>query len=182
MPEGNYDLSKSDLAKLNDWVNGGGKLIATGDALGALADQDGFSLKSKASEEEEPSEAKAPERDPYAGQDRRQISWYNPGAIFKVPMDASHPLASGLGDTYFSLKTNGLSYAPLEDGWSVGVLGDTLDINGFVGYKLQKQLRGTLIFGVQEKGNGSVVYLVDNPLFRGFWENGKLLFSNALFF
>jgi len=23
--------------------------------------------------------------------------------------------------------------------------------------------------------------MVDNPLFRGFWENGKLFFANALF-
>jgi hypothetical protein len=30
-------------------------------------------------------------------------------------------------------------------------------------------------------GRGSVVYMVDDPLFRSFWENGKLLFSNAVF-
>jgi len=23
--------------------------------------------------------------------------------------------------------------------------------------------------------------MIDNPLFRGFWENGKLFFANALF-
>jgi len=27
-----------------------------------------------------------------------------------------------------------------------------------------------------------VIYMVDNPLFRGFWETGKLLMVNALFF
>ena len=26
-----------------------------------------------------------------------------------------------------------------------------------------------------------VVYMVDNPLFRGFWENGNFLFGNAVF-
>jgi hypothetical protein len=26
-----------------------------------------------------------------------------------------------------------------------------------------------------------VVYLGDNPLFRAFWQSGKLLFSNAVF-
>jgi hypothetical protein len=30
-------------------------------------------------------------------------------------------------------------------------------------------------------GSGSVVYLVDNPLFRGVWENGKLMVVNAIF-
>ena len=27
-----------------------------------------------------------------------------------------------------------------------------------------------------------IAYMVDDPLFRGFWENGKFLFSNAVFF
>jgi hypothetical protein len=35
--------------------------------------------------------------------------------------------------------------------------------------------------GVQTMGRGSVVYLADDPLFRGFWYNGQLLFSNAVF-
>jgi hypothetical protein len=34
---------------------------------------------------------------------------------------------------------------------------------------------------MQEKGRGSVVYFVDDPLFRNFWENGKMLFCNAVF-
>jgi hypothetical protein len=34
---------------------------------------------------------------------------------------------------------------------------------------------------VQPMGRGSVVYLADDPLFRMFWQNGKLLFANAIF-
>jgi hypothetical protein len=30
-------------------------------------------------------------------------------------------------------------------------------------------------------GKGNVIYLVDDPIFRSFWENGKLLMSNAVF-
>jgi hypothetical protein len=37
------------------------------------------------------------------------------------------------------------------------------------------------VFGVEDKGQGQVVYLVDNPLFRAFWENGKMVFANAVF-
>ena len=44
-----------------------------------------------------------------------------------------------------------------------------------------KQIDRTLVFGTQNMGRGQVIYLVDNPLFRGFWENGKLFFANALF-
>jgi hypothetical protein len=31
-------------------------------------------------------------------------------------------------------------------------------------------------------GGGQVIYMSDNPLFRAFWDNGKLLFANAVFF
>jgi hypothetical protein len=34
---------------------------------------------------------------------------------------------------------------------------------------------------MEEKGKGEVVYFVDDPLFRSFWENGKLMFCNAVF-
>jgi hypothetical protein len=34
---------------------------------------------------------------------------------------------------------------------------------------------------VQEIGAGQVIYFAENPLFRNFWENGKLLFANAVF-
>jgi hypothetical protein len=30
-------------------------------------------------------------------------------------------------------------------------------------------------------GEGKIVRMADDPLFRCFWENGKLMFGNALF-
>ena len=38
-----------------------------------------------------------------------------------------------------------------------------------------------MVFGVENMGRGHVIYLADNPLFRAFWYNGKLLFGNAVF-
>ena len=52
---------------------------------------------------------------------------------------------------------------------------------GFIGNEIKKKLNNTVSFAVDKKGDGSVIYMIDNPLFRGFWENGNLLFSNALF-
>ena len=63
----------------------------------------------------------------------------------------------------------------------MGVLKKDNYVTGFVGAKAKKKLVDGLLFGVQDMGNGSVVYLADDPLFRSFWENGKLLFSNAVF-
>jgi hypothetical protein len=30
-------------------------------------------------------------------------------------------------------------------------------------------------------GNGSVIFFADDPVFRNFWENGKMLLANAVF-
>ncbi len=118
----------------------------------------------------------------YEDSERKEISDYISGAIYKVQMDNSHPLAFGLKDTYYSLKTNELRYAFLEKGWNVGVIkGKTKPVQGFAGYAMNQKLENSLVFGVEEKGDGSIVYMVDNPLFRDFWENGKLIFANAVF-
>jgi hypothetical protein len=66
-------------------------------------------------------------------------------------------------------------------GWNVGVIKKDNQVAGFVGSKLKDKLKDGLLFGVQDMGEGYVIYLADDPLFRSFWENGKLLFSNAVF-
>ena len=48
-------------------------------------------------------------------------------------------------------------------------------------YKIKKEMKNNIIFGVQDVKKGRIVYLADNPLFRAFWYNGKLLFGNAVF-
>jgi hypothetical protein len=55
-------------------------------------------------------------------------------------------------------------------------------VSGFMGAEAQRQIDDSMVFGTQRLGQGHVVYLVDNPLFRGFWYSGHVLFSNAVFF
>ena len=97
-------------------------------------------------------------------------------------MDNTHPLAFGYTDTYMSLKLGSTGYEYLENGWNVGAAKADAHRSGFVGADAKKTLENTLSFGVQNMGSGRVVYMIDNPLYRGFWHNGKLLFGNAVFF
>jgi hypothetical protein len=106
-----------------------------------------------------------------------------PGSIFKVELDNSHPLAFGYGEFYYTLKQDDNIYEFFKDnGWNVGVIKKDNQVAGFVGSKVKEKLKDGLLFGVQNLGRGSVTYMADNPLFRNFWENGKLLFCNAVFF
>lgn len=189
MPEGRYRLPEAVLEKISAWVNAGGRLLAIGDALNALSDRKGFALTPFATDDAKKQADRAAEDVAlkgrfldYAGQDRRDISTQIPGAIFKTKLDNTHPLAYGQGDTYFSLKTGAASFQPLKNLWNVATIGDQLQVAGFAGAKARQAMKNSLVFGVEEKGAGQVVYFVDNPLFRGFWENGKFLFSNAVFF
>jgi hypothetical protein len=55
-------------------------------------------------------------------------------------------------------------------------------VNGFVGARVKLQQSEAAIAGAVSYGRGTVVYLIDNPLFRGFWESGKLMVVNAMYF
>ena len=66
---------------------------------------------------------------------------------------------------------------------NVGIIVSKDDLlSGFSGQYAREDVAETLVFGVENKGRGQVVYFVDDPLFRAFWQNGKLLISNAIFF
>ena len=69
----------------------------------------------------------------------------------------------------------------MKSGFTVAYLEDNKAVSGFAGHKAVKNIKNTLVFGEQRIGNGSLVYMVDNPMFRMFWENGKLFFANAIF-
>ena len=77
------------------------------------------------------------------------------------------------------LRSSSSRYATLESGWTVGRYGG--HVSGFVGSRANRELAGSLVIGAQSVGRGHAVYFADNPLFRGFWENGKRLFDNAVF-
>ena len=68
-----------------------------------------------------------------------------------------------------------------EGGWNVGVVRKNGYVSGFTGVKAREKIKDGVIFGVQDIGRGKIVYMADDPLFRSFWENGKLLFCNAVF-
>jgi len=184
LTEGSYAIEDDMVDKLSDWASSGGRLIVIGSAINKLAGKSGFGIEHKGPAEPDTS-AKEPavhQPEAYAGGDRRSLAEDIPGSIFQTTMDYSNPLTFGLGKAYWTLKSSTSNYAWLEGGGNAIFLDDSPRYYGFVGYKVIDNTRETLIAGQERKGSGSVVYLVDNPMFRSFWNSGKVLFSNALFF
>ncbi|WP_255478674.1 M14 family metallopeptidase [Rufibacter sp. XAAS-G3-1] len=184
LPTGNYGriLEEKTLTKVKDWVRAGGKLIALESAVTFLADKPDFAVKKKTVDTT--NAKKGPSADDlkkYGNRERESISEEVQGSVFRINLDNTHPLAFGYGTTYPALIRTSTLPQFLQDGWNVGVVKNEAPATGFVGSKVQRNLQNGLVLGVQELGRGQVVYLVDNPLFRAFWQGGKLMFGNAVF-
>ncbi|MBJ2175828.1 zinc carboxypeptidase [Aureibaculum sp. A20] len=191
LPSGSYAsvLSKDKLGEVKKWVQKGGRLVAIDRALNTFADSDEFSLSNFKDEDEKKDKEKEKKAwkenlilEKYDNLERQSLSNIITGSIFKATMDNTNPLGFGYGINYHTLRLNSNHFAYLNDGVNVSVINSEKDIvSGFAGVNALKNIEKSLVFGVEEKGRGAVIYLADNPLFRSFWENGKLVFCNAIF-
>ncbi|EOZ96578.1 Peptidase M14, carboxypeptidase A precursor [Indibacter alkaliphilus LW1] len=182
-------LNGSAKSKVMDWIKAGGKLIAFENALNAFADQEGFDLRRYDTEEEKKAAEKASQEiqsserlEPYQERERLYISNTAAGAIYEVKIDGTHPLGFGMGGKFYTLKNNGSRYAYLNNGVNVGTIPSTDAYRfGYIGKNIKPKMADTMVYGLENQGSGQVIYMVDNPMFRAFWESGKLLVANAVF-
>ena len=182
MPNGRYKLSENTLSQLKNWVRTGGNLIAVDGALKLFADTEGFNLKTVQLESPKSKDSITSKLIPYADREMDSSKSLISGSIFKTDVDSTHPLAFGYENTYYSLKIGDDAYSLLDEGYNVAYLNDNpQSTSGFAGNEALNRLKNSLIFGVEPIGRGTITYMVDDPLFRAFWENGKLFFANALF-
>ncbi|MEJ7661289.1 MAG: hypothetical protein WKG07_17640 [Hymenobacter sp.] len=99
-----------------------------------------------------------------------------------MQLDNTHPLAFGYGDTYSALVRTPLSYQlPRQRRLERGRYQEERLLRRLRGHQGPQGLVDTFVLGEQDLGRGQVIYLGDNPLFRAFWQSGKLLFGNAVF-
>jgi hypothetical protein len=184
MPSGNYRFlnEKPATDQLKDWISKGGRLVAIEGGVSQLAKTD-WSIKVKKADDSDDKKNTYNAIQIYEDRERDFLSTNTPGSIYKVELDNTHPLAFGYPNFYYTLKQDDAAYEFIkEGGWNVGVIKKENPVAGFVGIKLKDKLKDGLVFGVQDMGQGAIVYFTDNIMFRNFWENGKLMLCNAVFF
>ena len=184
LPNGRYKFlsDKEGATDLKSWLRQGGKLIAMENAVAQMAAGDwGIKLKKADDEKKEDKPLTYAELKKFEENEHKGIMSYIAGAIYKIELDNSHPLALGFPKYFYNLKQDGNMYEFLKDGWNVGVINKDSYVAGFVGATIKEKITEGMSIGLQEYGRGSIVYLPDDPIFRNFWENGKMLFSNAVF-
>lgn len=186
VPNGRYKfLSDKDAsADLKTWVRQGGKIIALENAVKEMATGEWGIKQKKQDDEKDKKEEQKPnyaDLKLFAENEHEGIKSLIAGAIYKIDLDTTHPISFGLGNNYFALKQDDNVYEFLKEGWNAGVLKKDNYVAGFVGSKIKDKIKDALIIGEQPMGGGDIIYLPDNPVFRSFWESGKLLLSNAVF-
>ena len=98
--------NKETIGELKSWVRQGGKIIAMENAAVQWGSNDaGFQLKKAAIDDEEKKDTSASKLyeniKRYEDREKDNISNNIPGAIYKVSLDDSHPLAFGYPNFYF---------------------------------------------------------------------------------
>jgi hypothetical protein len=186
LPDGKYRFltEKPSAERLYHWIENGGRVVAMENAVLELSKLEWSTLISK-KEDKDTLSKKDPYKAilPFETRERDVLPGTTPGSIYRVDIDNTHPLMYGYPNYYYTLKMDTNVYEFIkEKGWNAGVIKRGNQVAGFVGYKLKDKLQDGLLFGVQDIGKGRICYLSDDVLFRNFWENGKLMFCNAVFF
>ncbi len=185
IPDGSYAAfaERSVSEKLYQFAKNGGRIIAMESGAAKLSRMDwtGFKLREDKTDSSLNSDSAIADRK-YAGFQRAEVSNNIPGAIYRMTLDNTHPLAFGYPDFYYTLKQDSRIYDYMKDGWNTGTLNSTAYVSGFVGSNIRPKLKNGMLAGTKNIGDGSIVIFSDDLLFRLFWQSGKQLFANALFF
>ncbi|MGY6631393.1 MAG: M14 family zinc carboxypeptidase [Wenzhouxiangella sp.] len=130
------------------------------------------------------SNGEVPERRPYGdfqGDFARQLIG---GSALNVVLDTSHPLAFGYSQgEAVTFRRGAHRLSSLNNAYSrAAVYSDDPLAAGFLSAENRERLAGATALDLSHHGQGRVVRMADDFLFRGYWLGTERLFANALFF
>ncbi len=175
LPDGNY---APDAARLRDWVQAGGTLIAFKEMGRWLAEQKLLDA------EFVPTPTDTGRVGTYAAARDDRGARVIGGAILSARLDLTHPLAYGYDRADLSVFRSGarvLKPSPSPYAQPLRYTARPLQ-SGYVADVQQKRLALAPALQTRGLGSGRVIYFSDNPAFRGFWLGTHRLLLNALFF
>ena len=178
MVGGTYtDMNKE---KLKSWVQSGGILILSEEAVSWASQNSITDIKLKKTK------SPADSTDKLSYTDREQIDGAQQinGAIFGADVDLAHPLAYGYNQKTISLfKANKVFMEKSKNPYATPFYyGSKPMQSGWVSKENGDAIKNSAAVIVSAVGNGRVISIADNPNFRAFWLGGSKLFMNAIFF
>jgi hypothetical protein len=166
--------------KLRAWVQAGGVLILTEEAITWAAQNNINEVKLKTLKPAVDSSRRLP----YVQREQVDGAQQMNGVILGAEADLTHPLAYGYNEKTVSLfKSNKVfmekSKNPYATPYYYG--GNALQ-SGWISRENAEAVKNSAAVIVNAVGNGRVINISDNPNLRAFWLGGSKLFMNAIFF
>jgi hypothetical protein len=176
------DLGERATRALEEWVRGGGRLVAVGSAAGRLAALVEATVREREEGEADRTRLLQGRREREREEWREQI----PGTVLHARMDPAHPLAWGAGtagrdDRLFVLHAGGRVFEPARElEAAVHFPSDLTRVAGVITQESLDRLAESAWLVTGTLGRGTVVLFADDPLFRLFWRSTHPLYVNAL--
>ncbi|WP_105166898.1 M14 metallopeptidase family protein [Pseudoalteromonas sp. T1lg23B] len=181
--DGNYsELTEQLNNKLRSWVKEGG--VIWGHKRGAKWLVDNQLLKAQTISRQEMSEQFDTKQLSYKDRDHLSAKQRIAGAIFATKMDLSHPLSFGLQRELLPVfKNSTWLLKPTEQPFlTVGRYLDKPQLAGYAAPENVVKIANNASVIAHRLGQGSVIAMTDNPVFRGYWYGTSRVVTNTLFF
>ncbi len=186
VPSSSDGLDAAARENLSKFCRAGGVVVTWGRGAQALGQEGSkwsrISTKAKKDESKKPKPKPKPKpklkRIEEREKERRRHA--TPGSIFKVELDAGHPLAFGYRGDITVFKSGTMTFDPEKGGTAVGWFRDAPPLSGYILPETEKKMRGRAYAMVERKGRGAAVFFADDPNFRSAWHGLTRLFLNAV--
>ena len=168
-----------DEDAVRDFVRGGGVVIAT--KRSALWAAEHLMSKREEADGDDAEPDMTPR--PYAEYDDARAVQRIAGTIFRAKVDTTHPLMYGLGDE-IAVFRNFEAILPEGDDPFATPLRYTEEplIAGYASEENVAKIAGSPAVRVERVGSGTVIAMIDDPVFRGVWYGTRPMLVNAIFF
>jgi hypothetical protein len=187
LPDGNYEFMPLwAVERIIGFVRAGGTLIAARGAapwVETLALEWAFATNDNGDQDNGGSAAQAEAR-PYGdfiGDFARELIG---GSALHVSLDITHPLAFGYEQPALTVFRRGRHVLQAINNPYVHAAryADQPLAAGYLSQDNRERLAGTPALVATRHGEGQVIRMADDYLFRGYWLGSERLFANALFF
>lgn len=183
---GNLSFLQPRLDDLRRWIRSGGTLVAIRGAAAWAARNELTPNVAPPAVGRLPGEetGDGPARIDYERAGELQGAQAIGGSIWQADLDLTHPLGFGYTRRFLPVWRDHANFFAVPDNpyITVAQLTDDPHLSGYVSDENHARLPGSPSVIADQLGAGSVVLLIDNPNFRGYWRGMNRLLLNALWF
>ncbi|MCC5841139.1 MAG: hypothetical protein JJT96_13560 [Opitutales bacterium] len=175
------ELSGAAINRLRDYVRDGGTLLAVGRAVEWAVNNNIATAKVR----EAPPPARPEGRArPFAEAERDFALNLVSGAVFEAYVDRTHPMGYGFPQNTVPLfRTRNLVLEPSDNPFGTPLqFTESPLLSGYASEANQAHAALGAAGLMVRQGGGRVIFLADNPTFRGYWWASHRLLANSLFF